>query len=233
VLVFNSYPAANIPRASAAIPDFFDAREKIAAFEEAAIFQDVRGYTLGESGSPTREMGREVSPSFFHLLNVDPLLGRLFAEEEMNVDSNLTVILSYGYWQEMYGGQESVLGEELRIFGRIYEVIGVMQEEFRFIDDEVRLWIPITITEEQKSHDARHANQYGLIGRLNPGATVEQTVSQYEALDKANEELYPEQLRQIIIDTGYHTQVHLLKDDLVRDIKPGLWMLWGLIIYFK
>lgn len=227
VLVFNSYPAANIPRASAAIPDFFDAREKIAAFEEAAIYQDVRGYTLGESGSPFREMGRKVSPSFFHLLNVDPLLGRLFTEEEMDVGSNQTVILSYGYWQEMYGGQESALGEEIRIFGRMTEVVGVMPEGFRFTNDEPRLWIPITIAEEQKSDDARHSNQYGLIARLNPGATVEQAISQYEALDKANEELYPEQLRQIIIDTGYHTQVHLLKDDLVRDIKPGLWMLWG------
>ncbi len=109
VMVFNSYPAANIPRASAAVPDFFDAREKIAAFGEVAIYQDLRGYTLGESGSPTREMGREVSPSFFHLLKVEPLLGRLFTEEEMNVGSNQTVILSYGYWQEMYGGQEARL----------------------------------------------------------------------------------------------------------------------------
>jgi predicted permease len=231
VLVYNSYPAANIPRAGAAVPDFYDAREKIEAFEGAAIYQDVRGYTLGESGSPFREMGQQVSPSFFHVLRVEPRIGRLFTEEESESGNNLKVILSSGLWQELYGGDTSAVGEEMRIFGRLYEVVGVMPEDFQFTSDEPRLWIPITIGEEEKTVQNYHANRYAMIARLNPGATVEQATSQYEALDLANMELVPIQLRQIIADTGYHTQVHLLKDDLVREIRPGLWMLWGGVLF--
>ncbi len=231
VLVYNSYPGANIPRASAAVPDYYDRREKIEAFEGVALHQGSRGYTLGEPGSPFREMGMEVTPSFFTLLKARPLEGRLFIEEDGEFGSERKVILSYGLWRELYGGDESVIGQEMRINSATYIIMGIMPEDFRFLDDEPRLWLPLAFTDDQKSDDSRHSNQYQMIARLKPGATLEQARSQLVALNTANEEIYPLELRQLIIDTGFFTEVLYLRDDLVRDIRPRLWMLWGGVLF--
>lgn len=119
----------------------------------------------------------------------------------------------------------------MRINSSSYLIVGILPEDFRFLDDEPRLWLPLAFTDEQKSDNARHSNQYSMITRLKPDATLEQARSQLDALNKANEEIYPPEMKQLIINTGFYTEVMNLRDDLVRDIKPRLWMLWGGVLF--
>jgi len=228
VCVFNSYPNAGAERSPSSAPDFFYRREHVQAFEEVAEYQ-YWGHTVGESGSTERARTMRVTPSLFPLLGVQPLIGRNFSEEEMNLGNEAVVILSYGFWQERFGGDPGVLGQDLRINGRPYAIVGVLPESFRFLgEQENRFYVPIPFTPEDRTPERLHNNNYGMIGRLRPGATIEQAVRQIEALDRGLIDEFPvPNARQILEDAGYHAQVHNLHDDLLRDVRPTLIMLWA------
>ncbi|UCG87988.1 MAG: ABC transporter permease [Gemmatimonadota bacterium] len=227
VRVFNSYPNAGAERASNSSADYFFRRERVEAFEEVAVYQNW-GHTVGEPGSTERMNTMRVTPSFFPMLGVQPVVGRTFTEDEMDVGSEQKVVLSYGFWRERFGGDPAAVGQNLRVDGRPYAIVGVLGEEFRFLGQrESRFYVPIPFTEEQRTPASLHSNNYEMIARLAPEATIEQAVSQIEALDLAlaPEVPFPNYL-QMMEDVGYHVEVHDLKDDLLRDIRPTFIMLW-------
>jgi hypothetical protein len=113
-----------------------------------------------------------VTPSFFRVLPVPPLLGRTFTEEEGEVGSDLKVVLSYGLWQSAFGGDATIVGRDVRLDGQPFTVVGVMRREFVYRRPDVMLWRALAFTPQQKSYDMRHSNNFQQIGRLKPGATI-------------------------------------------------------------
>lgn len=228
VSVFNSYPAAGAARASNGTVDYFQRRENIAAFEEVALIQQA-GSTVGEAGSAERMQSLRVTPSFFPLLRVEPALGRSFTEDETADGTRFKVILTDAYWREAYGADPQILDREMRISGRPYEVVGVLAPDFLMPGfEEVRFVVPIGFTDADRQLDRWHSNNYNMIARLAPGASIEQAVAQNDALNASLIEQWPvPNAAQILADAGYHTEVLGLKDDLVRDMKAVLYLLWG------
>lgn len=164
-----------------------------------------------------------MTPSFFRLIRVPPQQGRVFGEEEGQIGKHHAVILGGALWQRLFGGTDPI-GHDVRIDGQPYTVVGVMPASFLFIDPHVQAWVPLTFTGEQKTQ--RYANNYGYIGRLKPGATLAQARTQLDALNATNLERYPE-TKSILASTGFHSVVTRLQDDLVRDMRSTLYLLWG------
>jgi predicted permease len=162
------------------------------------------------------------------MLGVQPAVGRTFTEDEMDVGNEQKIVLSYGFWQERFGGDAAAVGQTLRVDGRAFTIVGVLGEEFRFLGQrERRFYLPIPFTEEQRTPASLHNNNYEMIARLAPGATIEQASSQIAALDLSllDEVPFPN-FGQLLEDAGYHVQVHDLRADLLRDIRPTFMMLW-------
>jgi predicted permease len=228
VRVFNSYPNAGAERGSNSAPDFFFRRERVEAFEEVAAYQ-YWGHTIGEPGSPERLRTMRVTASFFPLLGVQPLIGRNFTEEEMAAGSEQVVILDYGFWQERFGGDPTAVGQTLRIDGRPYSIVGILPQGFDFLGQrESRLYVPIPFTPEDQTTEQLHNNNFEMIARLAPGATIQQAVDQIAVLDQALIEEWPiPNARQLLEDAGYHVRVLDLRQDLLRDIRPTFLMLWA------
>jgi predicted permease len=227
VRVFNSYPNAGAARGANAAPDYFFRRERVDAFQEVAAYQ-YWGNTVGEPGSTERVRTMRVTASFFPMLGVQPIEGRTFTEEEMEADNAQTVILGHGFWQERFGGDPAAVGQSLRVDGRAFTIVGVLGEEFRFLGERgSRFYLPIPFTAEDRSTENLHNNNYQMIARLAPEATIEQAQSQIAALDLAllDEVPYPN-FGQILEDAGYHVEIHNLQADLLRDVRPTFIMLW-------
>src|SRR5207245_2541861 len=74
--------------------------------------------------------------------------------------------------------------------------------------------------------DKRHSNNWEMIGRLKAGATLEQAQAQLDALNAANMERFP-QFREILQNAGFRTKVVGLQDQIVRDVRATLYLLWG------
>ncbi len=224
LLMSNEYPKAGVIGLNASSSgDYFDRLKEITAFESQAEFRQ-RDQTVEVNELPQRVHAMAVTPSWFTLLRVTPALGRPFLGEEGEVGREQEVILSNGLWKQLYAGDPSAIGRDLRISGQPFKIVGVMPANFDFIDPEVRLWMPIAFTAEEKTQ--HHSNNWTYIGRLKPGATLEQAQAQVDALNSENLERFPE-FKEILINAGFHTVVKPLQDILTEGVKKTLYLLWG------
>ena len=226
VKMWNAYPGAmadgNASRGSNGAPDYYDRRALTEVFEEVALYS-YEGHSLEFGGTPQRLTARGVTPSFFSLLRAGAAIGRTFTEDEGEPGSDKVVVLSHGLWQQL-GGERAMVGAQLRIDGEPRTVVGVMPEDFVFLDPEVRLWTPLAFDLERRQ--AYHSNSWQMIARLQPGVALARAQEQVDALNARNMDKMPE-LKPLLVDAGFHTPIHFLADDLVRDVKGSLYFLWG------
>ncbi|MGE5246554.1 MAG: ABC transporter permease [Betaproteobacteria bacterium] len=225
VVLMNAYPRAGADRGGAGAPDYYDRLRETDVFEEQAMYNS-NNVSIDRRGTPTRIRVMNVTPSFFRLLKVPVALGRTFAEDEGQIGHEQKVVLSYGFWQTSYGGDPSVVGRTVRLDGQPYTVVGVMPQGFTFLNPNIMLWRALAFTDQQKSDASRHSNNWQEIARLKPGSTIAQAQAEIDALNARNLDRFP-QYKQLLINAGFHTIVADLQGDLVRDVKPTLYLMWG------
>ena len=225
LLIYNSYPNAGAPRAQAAVPDYFDRRERMDVFTEQAVFRR-EGMTFQGTSGAERIQALRVTPSFMRLTGAQPVKGRIFREEEGEEGQQRRVLLTYGFWQSHFGSDPDIVGREIRMSGEMWSIVGVLPAKFTFLWKDIDLFVPAAFTAKEKSDDSRHSNNWNFIGRLKPGATLAQAQQQVNAINAQNDERFP-QFHQILKDAGYKAVVVSLQDDLVRDVRPVLYLLWG------
>jgi predicted permease len=229
VLMHNSYPRAGVERAANGVPDYYDRLRELEAFEEQALYNP-RGLTVAIKGDAQRILGMAATPSLLRMLKAAPIQGRIFTEAEGELGNHRKTVLTFGLWQELYGGDAGAVGQDLRINGEPYSIVGVLPAGFEFLNPEVRLWIPAAFSAEQKSDDSRHSNNWSMVGRLRPGSTAVQAQQQVDALNARNMERFPH-LKEILTNAGFHTVAVPLQEDLVRGIRSTLYLLWGGVLF--
>ncbi len=228
VLMGNAYPGAGASAAAggnSGVPDYYDRLRETDVFEEQAVFNGAN-QSIDQNGTPLRVRVTRVSPSFFRLLRIPPALGRTFSEAEGEVGNEKKVVLSYALWQSQFGGDPSVVGKDIRMDGQPFTVVGVMPKGFYFLNPNVMLWRPLAFTQQQKSDEQRHSNNFQNIGRLKPGASIQVAQQQIDAINARNLEKFPA-LKPLLINAGFHTTVDPLQETLVREIKSTLYLMWG------
>jgi hypothetical protein len=203
VNIFNSYPNAGVERASNGVPDYFDRLQAMSSMEELSLYRRA-GATLGFDEGAQRLIGVQTTPSLFRLLRVQPALGSAFQESDAVSGNDRKVILSHGLWQSRFGGRPDIIGQELRVNGVQRTIAGVMPADFQFLWADVELWTPLAFTPAEKADDRRHSNSYQMIGRLKPGATVEQAQQQLHAINAANDQRF-QNFRTVLMDAGFTT----------------------------
>lgn len=221
----NTYPGAGVERISNAVPDYFDRREQVEAFEEVAVYR-IESVTLSEGDRPERIDQGRATPSLFPLLRAEAAQGRLFAEADGELGNERKVLLTDELWRRRFGATPDVLGRALRLDGEPFTVVGILPPGFGLPSQEAELWVPAAFTPEERSVDARHSNAWQMVARLAPGATLEQARAQIDALNERNLDLYP-QFKQLLLDARFDTFVEPWRDALVRTIRPKLGLLLG------
>lgn len=225
VLVYNSYPNAGAERGGAAVPDYFDRLRDIKALDAQAMLRRT-GVTLGLETGAERLTAVQATPSFYRMLQVAPVAGTLFTDQDGEENAGRRVLLGHGIWQQRYGGDPAIVGREIRLNGNVHTVAGVLPADFTFLWSDIDVWLPTMFTAVEKSDERRHSNNHQYIGRLAPGASLEQLTQQLDALQAANDERFPN-FKQILKDAGFKTVAVNLQQDTVRELRPVLYLLWG------
>jgi len=225
VFVYNSYPNAGAERAGAAVPDYFDRLRDVKALDVQSMFRR-SGVTLGAEGGAERLTAVIATPSFYRMVQVAPVAGTLFTEEDAEEGATRRVLLGHAIWQQKYAGDPAIVGREIRLNGNVHVVAGVLPTDFMFLWNDIDVWLPTQFTAREKSDQGRHNNNWQYVGRLAPGASREQVSQQLDALQAANDERFPA-FKQILKDAGFKTVAVNLQDDTVRELRPVLYLLWG------
>jgi putative ABC transport system permease protein len=148
--------------------DFWSLREHSRLLERVAA-QRYQDLTLMGDGEPERIAGIGVSDQWLETVAAQPLLGRGFDAQEQAHGSNSDVtLISYGFWQRHFGGNQQVLGRTLRLNEKDYTVIGVMPSHFRYPYNP-DVWFPMTFPPT-----ATTPPDLNIAARMKPGVTEAQ-----------------------------------------------------------
>jgi len=228
VTAINAYPGAGVDRAGASLPNYYDRKAAIKAFASTAIFQSGSA-TVGDAGSPQRVDRARVSPEFFATLGVPLAMGRTFTEEEMFYKAANVAILTDGYWRAHFHADPAVLGKTFTVDSQPVTVIGVLPPGFRYLSEKAQFFIPAASNPDDRKPDRRHSNNFSLIARLAPGATLATAQAQIDAFNA--EQIKDDPFANLIKGAGYRTNVFGLHDDHVREIRPVLLLLQGGVLF--
>ena len=99
------------------------------AFSGVALLRnESREFTARDE--PLVPLTHVVTANYFHVLGVEPLLGRTFAPGEDASGRETVVILSHGLWRDAFGGDPAVVGRTVELDGREHTVVGVLRPDF-------------------------------------------------------------------------------------------------------
>ena len=213
---------------------FMRLKKDAATMEDAAIFEQI-GISVSTTGDHPRIEGAIVtSTNLFHLLGVQPILGRGFVDSDARKGSDNVVVLSYAGWQEFFAGDPGAIGKTLHVGGDPATVIGVLPAAMRFPQialapkiafqesaPNAMLFTPLAPSERDLNADMGNFN-YKAIARLKPGVTLIRANAELEGLQKA-----------------YTLSAHLplpfgialtpLTKDVASGIGGALWMLFAAV----
>ena len=224
VTIFNTYPRAGVDRDGSSVTNYYERRGQIPAFASLSIYR-YSTEIIGEPGSTAREQTMRVSPDFFATLDLGPVIGRTFTEEETTSETDHVAILSDTFWRQQYNADPDVIGKQIRVNSVPRTVIGVLPPSFRFLSADTRLFLPLASRLEDRGPLQRHSggNVTQMIARLKPGATLAQAQSQIDSQNTALEVDDPQ--AKMMADAGFRSLVVPLHADHVAAIRPTLLLL--------
>ena len=155
--------------------EFIDLRSQSDAFTD--LFA-VRTFGTTVDGRPFAV--ELVTSNYFSMLGVDPVVGRTFVSDDaVAPGAGAVAVLSYGTWKNSFGGDPDIVGKQVRVMNRSFEVIGVSNPEFRGLEDVVpNIWVPVTMAKELwpglDIFGPDQARALRIIGRLRANISAEQ-----------------------------------------------------------
>jgi putative ABC transport system permease protein len=204
--------------APASLPDFIDWRDQNHSFEYMAAYQG--GNMFIDDGNGARDVSVGiVTPDFFPLFRVKPILGRTFSEEETQPGRFRVAVLSQALWQRQFGADPNVLGQSVQLSGAAYTIIGVLPAGFSY-PYEAELWRPFLIDPKQLNRGPHYLR---VVGRLKPGVMLPAAQAEMSAIASRLAQQYPDKI------AGHGIKLELLSDVVVGDIGTALFVLLGAV----
>jgi len=193
-------------------PDFHDWHDQSTAFEAMAYWDT--SVTAGPAAGYVH--ATHVTPEFFRVFRVEPIVGREFATEEAKPGGTGAVMISSAYSASHFGGNSNALGHTARMAGRTLDVVGVLPPGFGF-PDKTDIWYPANSFEPET--ESRSAHNYLVVGRLKQGVTPEQAQTQMTAIGTRLTEKYPDS------NQGKNVAVTRVRDEMVSNFRLTVWVM--------
>ena len=191
---------------------------------EVAAFSWSDGINLSGPREPVRLQCSEVSVNLFSVLGVNAERGRTFLPEERLHGQGRVVILSHALWQSQFGGDPEIVGHSITLDGVPRQVVGIMPRGFAFPSSAAQLWLPMELDPADR---AQLWNKfYAFIGRMRPGANLEQARAELRTLLPRIVKMFPWPMPEY---WGQTSEVVPLLQDTVEEVQTKLLLLLGAV----
>ncbi|MQA91167.1 MAG: FtsX-like permease family protein [Gemmatimonas sp.] len=186
---------------------------------------------------PARVEVRNVSPEFFEVVQLDPLLGRPFDDGDAQPGAPAVAMLTYDGWQIHFGGEPDVLGKTIELDRTPREIVGVMPQRFRYDTNAVAL-LPLYLDPDGALGDF----ELTAIARLSPGVGLDDARREVNALQARLPDLFPEAFPANLIErAGWRATLTPLRDAALRangpfgidgiGVRRLLWVVFGTVAF--
>jgi putative ABC transport system permease protein len=180
-------------------PDYLDYRNQSTSFSGLAA-EDMIQVALDTENQSDVIWGQVVTANYFDVMQVKPIMGRTFTpDEDKVVGGNTVVVLGNSLWQRRFASDPNIVGKQIKLNDRQYEVIGVGPEGFVGSKFALALdfWVPFSMVEELRRQPKvlqyRGDHWMNVIGRLKPGVSLEQASAEINGIAGRLNQAYPDE----------------------------------------
>jgi putative ABC transport system permease protein len=207
--------------------DMRDFAQNSHSFQKMVAYDAWRkNVSFGNSAQPEQRRVGLVPAAYFETLQVQPLLGRLFTEEENQEGKNYVAAISARLWSERFAGDKTILGQKVRINDELYTIVAVMPDVIPEWMESARagpieLWTPFAFS-DALSESSRGARGDFALARMKPGVSIDQAQADLASIAAALAAEHP-------VDEGIGVAVKRLSDTRVGALRPMLFLLMGAV----
>ena len=185
VLIQEKTPLQRQQTIGVSITELYDYRQQLASFEGIVEHHNMN-FDLLRRGEPDRVAAAVVSPNFFDVLGVRPLLGRTFVDTDDDHGADAVIVLTHAYWQAKFGGDRNIVGQVFQMNDRPHTVIGVLPSIPQY-PQEADIYMPTSAcpfraSAEQQIATNRRPFSVTVFGLLKPGVSLEQANTEVQTV---------------------------------------------------
>jgi putative ABC transport system permease protein len=220
VIVQETLPRYSLHGIAPTAPDYAEFRRQATCFTGIAAVTGAVA-TLTGDGQPEDIPALRITASAFPMLGVVPIAGGLFSSDDDQRGRDHVVILSEGLWTRRYGRDPSIVGKNIQINLETYRVAGVIRP---ILDYRVaaNIWMPLAFAPSETAPGTRSPHNIDVIGRLKPGATIQEARDEFRRIAALIVEQYP---NQASMDRGFSIDLKPLAEKQAGDLKAPLLVL--------
>jgi putative ABC transport system permease protein len=204
VYLFNG--SRNSPYSTSSYPDYVDYRDHNEVFSDLAAFSNI-SVSLASPDQTDLITGSIVSGDFFPMLGVGAQVGRtLLPDDDKTPGAHPVAVISHNLWQSRFGGEASVVGQQIALNGHSFTIVGVAQAGFDGAEllETNDIYVPMMMQAVVRPPRGGFSGEMNpdllgrrgprwmrLIGRLRPGVTIEQAQASVESIATQLGQTYP------------------------------------------
>jgi putative ABC transport system permease protein len=212
---------------SLSLERFEEMRKAARSFSELGAFGRPENMALSGAGEPEALKVARVSANFLGILGVEPILGRSFLPEEDKRGGRPVAMIGAELWKRRFGADRQVAGKTATLDATPYTIIGVLPAGFAFPFAGADVWV--TRPSEWSALPSRYWSNVAILigfGRVKPHVSLEQARAELNVLHRQWVAAHPGGPAS---NPSASMRVVLLRDQLVANVRPMLWMLFGAV----
>ena len=196
IYIRQSAPGRGTDNANFSVPEINDLKSGIRTLTQLGDFSTVE-FTLAGLGEPRVVRAGVVSGSFFPVMGLQPVRGRLIDATDDGAQAGSVTVLTHRFWTESLKSDETVLGKQIKLGDRASTIIGVLEPSVPYPAETQLISNVVTSSHHMSAtmQDGRVHRMTELFGRLAPGANLDQAVAELRAVHAgmlaAHKEAYP------------------------------------------
>src|ERR1700694_386217 len=229
VTVDHAAPGINANDLPGSPSTYFIYRDQSHTFRDIGLMTSDTASVTGVA-EPEQVRVMRVTDGILPTLASPPAVGRSFTRQDDTPGSPDTVILMHGYWQRKFGGNRAILGQTIKVDGKPHQVIGVLPQNFHFMDEEDPALLLCLQFDRNKIFLGNFS--YQAIARLKPGVSIEQASADVARMLPVVNRTFaapPGFSLKMFEDARLGPNLKPLKNSVVGDIGKMLWVLMGSI----
>ncbi len=208
--------------------DVRDFAQNSHSFQKIVVYDTWRkNISFGNSAGQPEQMRVGLVPAaYFEILDVHPIIGRLFTEDENQVGKHYVAAIGARLWRNRFAADPAILGRKIRINDEPYAIVAVVPDVIpewveAWRPGVIEIWTPFAFADVW-SESSRGGRGYCALARMKLGVSLEQAQADLATIAASLAAAHS-------VDQGIGVTIQRLSDTRVGTLRPLLFLLMGAV----